>query len=163
MSEPLEIYLHDHLAGSNFVIELLEDLRQRYPNDETGSLAAAVLPDIQEDRKTLESIIDRVGKSHFDLKDAMAWLGEKASRIKLREDQPQGLGTFEAMELTALGILGKLSLWRTLSIMADPRLSGWDFSALSQRAEQQHDRVDKFRLKMVPSAFSVSSQPVLSH
>jgi hypothetical protein len=159
MNDPLITYLHDHFAGSNFAIEVLARLRDRYPGQETGIFAATLLEDVQADRKVLEHIIERTGTSGFDLKDAVAWLGEKASRVKLEDVQPDGFGTFEAVETLALGILGKLALWQALSVAAasDPRLNEWDFAALSVRAEEQHQRTEKHRLGMVPMAFRISS------
>jgi hypothetical protein len=43
-----------------------------------------------------------------------------------------GLATFEALEFFALGIHGKLALWRALQITApfDSRLAGMDFEQL---------------------------------
>jgi Rad3-related DNA helicase len=35
MGDPLATYLHDHLAGANFAVELLENLRQRHSDGET--------------------------------------------------------------------------------------------------------------------------------
>jgi hypothetical protein len=67
------------------------------------------------------------------LVEAAAWLGEKVSRVKLRRRAAGGLGTFEALEALALGILGKLALWRALAVIAavDGRLGGMDFDHLS--------------------------------
>ena len=129
MNDPVITYLHDHHAGSNFAIELLERLRERYQGHETGFFATTLLADIEADRNVLESIIERTGKGHFDIKDAIGWLGEKASRIKLQDNQPTGFGTFEAIEALALGIVGKQKLWQALSVAAesDPRFKGWDF------------------------------------
>lgn len=155
MNDPLAIYLHDHLAGANFAVEMLEHLQQRHSGHETGAFAGAILAEVQEDRRVLQDIIERVGTSHFDTKDALAWLSEKASRVKLSDDQPDGLSTFEALEMLDLGIMGKVSLWRALSLVADfdNRLAGSDFNALSARAQDQFNRVEKHKLAIVRTAF----------
>ena len=70
MEEPLRIYLHDHLAGSGFAIELLENLVKEFAGHETGTVASLILGEVREDLRTLETIIERVGRSHIDLKDA---------------------------------------------------------------------------------------------
>ena len=44
MSDSLAIYLHDHLAGSNFAVELLEFLREHHAGQPLGILLAAVRP-----------------------------------------------------------------------------------------------------------------------
>jgi hypothetical protein len=74
MSEPLASYLHDHLAGSTFAIELLGSLRDQHGDTDLGRFAAAVLADVKEDQQVLQTIVDRVGKSDVDLKQATAWL-----------------------------------------------------------------------------------------
>ena len=90
----------------------------------------------------------------------MAWLGEKASRVKLSHHQPDGLSTFEALETLSLGILGKDSLWRSLDVIAefDSRLAGMDFTALSTRAQDQFDRVDKYKLSIARVALERDRQ-----
>jgi hypothetical protein len=153
MSDSLAIYLHDHLAGSNFAVELLEFLRNQHAGQPLGDAAAALSAEVAEDRKVLQGIIGRVGNSVPILKEASAWVAEKLSELKLRQGD---LGTFEALEALALGILGKDALWRALGALgdADPRLCGVDFSQLSARAEQQHSRAEELRLQWVRAAFA---------
>ena len=153
---PLRIYLHDHLAGAGFAIELLETMAREFKGHETGIVAADVLGEVRDDRQTLESIVDRVGRSPFDLKNAAAWFTEKVSRIKLRHDDPAGIGAFEAFEALGLGVMGKFALWRALSRIApsDARLTGYDFEGLASRAQAQFDKVEEYRLRLAPAAFN---------
>ena len=155
MSDPLATYLHDHLAGSTFAIELLESLRDRHSKTDLGGFAAAVLADVKEDQQVLQTIVDRVGKSGADLKQATAWLAEKASELKLRRDDPGGLGTLQALETLTLGITGKLGLWRVLAVVAetDDRVHGADFDKLIAHAQKQHSRVEQRRIERAHSAF----------
>ena len=60
MNDPLAIYLHDHLAGANFAVELLENLQRRHSSHETGALAGAILGEVRGDRKVLQDIIERL-------------------------------------------------------------------------------------------------------
>ena len=53
MSDSLAIYLHDHLAGSNFAVELLESLRDRYRDREPGSFADSLFRDVRQDQQVL--------------------------------------------------------------------------------------------------------------
>ena len=156
MGDPLAIYLHDHLAGANFAIELLENLQKNHSDRETGAFAQAILTEVEEDRAVLKGIIDKVGTSHFDAKDAIAWLGEKASRVKLGYGQPDHPATCETLETLDLGLMGKVSLWHTLGVTAafDSRLAGLDFTALAVRAQDQFNRVEKFKLSIAKSAFA---------
>jgi hypothetical protein len=153
VSDSLVTYLHDHLAGSNFAIELLEFLRDKHAGDPLSGVFAALLADMDQDRKTLQVIIERAGNGYPVLKEAAAWLGEKMSELKLRLG---AFGTFEALEAVALGILGKLALWQALSTIADTdaRLRAVDFERLAARAREQHARVEDLRLQAARAAFA---------
>jgi len=152
----LSVYLHDHLAGANFAIELLQKLESEFSTHETGIVAGALLSVVREDRQTLESVIGEVGKATFDIKDALGWLAERVSRIKLRHDEPLGIGAFEAFEVIALGILGKHALWETLCVLSsrDERLKKLDYAILLQRADHQFTRANDYRLKIAALALA---------
>jgi hypothetical protein len=149
----LTTYLHDHLAGSNFAIGLLEFLRDQHAGEPLSDSAAALLAEIQQDRKTLQEIIGLLGDGPPILKEVTAWLGEKLSELKLRRGD---FGTFEALEALALGILGKLALWRALAIVAvvDARLRDLDFKQLADSAERQHSQAEELRLQSARAAFA---------
>jgi hypothetical protein len=157
MSDSLAIYLHDHLAGSNFAVELLEFLREHHAGQPLGNAVAALLAEVEADRVVLQGIIARVGQGVPIFKEASAWVGEKLSELKLRRGD---FGTFEALEALALGILGKLALWRALAIIAesDPRVPGVDFSHLAARAEGQHARAEQLRVDAIRGAFVDAAQ-----
>ncbi len=154
MSDPLATYLHDHMAGSSFAIDLLESIRDQHSDEPLGHFAAGLLIEVKEDKQVLQGIMDRVGKSSADLKEAAAWVGEKLSQWKLRRGAAGGLGTFEALEALALGILGKLKLWRALAAIAaaDVRMREVNFDELIARAEDQHARVEERRMQVAPTA-----------
>jgi len=158
MSDPLAVYLHDHLAGSHFAIKLLNSLSEQYKDEELGSFARAICREIEEDQSTLENIIDSVGRSAFDLTEATGWLAEKASQIKLQRDhEGGGIGTFEALETLALGIRGKWSLWQALSRIRsfDSRIPNKNFAELAERADDQYARVEQQRLGLISSTFAL--------
>ncbi len=159
MSDPLATYLHDHMAGSSFAIDLLESIRDQNSREPLGDFAAILLIEVKEDKQVLQGIIDRVGKSPADVKEAAAWLGEKLSQWKLRRGAAGGLGTFEALEALALGILGKRALWRALAIIASAhaRLREMNFDELIARAQDQHDRVEERRVELARTALQPAS------
>lgn len=154
MSNNLATYLHDHLAGSVAGLELVEALSEQHEGEPLGRFAAQLSGEIEADRRTLEELAKRVGTGGNPLKEAGAWLAEKVSRLKLGRPAAGELGTFEALEALALGILGKQALWDALAVVApqDPRLSGPDFAELSRRARAQHAGVEEQRLKTVRTA-----------
>jgi hypothetical protein len=156
MDDPLAIYLHDHLAGSSFAVELLGKLASEFAGSPSGEIARELLGQVQIDRTTLEQLIEKVGQANSDLYDALGWIAERVSRIKLKHDDPSGLGAFEAFEALSLGILGKRALWEALQMRqnADARLAGLDYRALIARAEQQFHQANQYRLKLIPDALN---------
>jgi hypothetical protein len=156
MNDPLAAYLHDHLAGSSFAVELLEKLRAEFTGAPSGEVARELLEQVQTDRQTLEQLIAKVGKANPDLYDALGWIAERISRIKLKHDNPSGIGAFEAFETISLGILGKRALWEALQTYqsVDSRIAGFDYAALIARAEQQYQTANQYRLELTRSALS---------
>jgi hypothetical protein len=57
----------------------------------------------------------------------------------------------EGLETLALGIQGKLALWRSLAALGDavPPLKTLDLARLQSRALEQFERVDRLRLDAV--------------
>jgi hypothetical protein len=110
--------------------------------------------EIEEDRATLEGVMDRVGAGRNQVKVAAAWVAEKAGRLK-----PNGrlltyspLSRLEELEVLLLGITGKLALWRALdhALGGD---AGLDLPALEARAESQRRRAEELRLRAADEAF----------
>jgi hypothetical protein len=158
MSDPLLTYLHDHLAGAEFGLELLRDLREQHATNETGALASRLETEVEEDRSTLQQLARQLNGGTNAGKTVVSWLAEKASRLKLRRGAAAGLGLFESLEALALGILGKEALWTALETAApvEPRLAGFDFGALAARARHQHAQVEAHRRILAAVVFSAS-------
>lgn len=82
------------------------------------------------------------------------------------DDQARmGLGTFQALETLALGIHGKLALWRALKVVAgrDDRLGGVDFQKLIAQAQAQHEQVEQNHLLLARSAALVRWASIADH
>ena len=148
MKDPLAIYLHDHLAGARWALDLLDRIHKNFTDEDVGRFAATLYGEIAADRETLHSLASQFGPTSDVLKDSAAWLSEKVSRIKLSHDDGTGLGLFEALEFLGLGIHGKLSLWIALGEVADryPGLAQVDLDSLRDRAQEQERAVERFRL-----------------
>jgi hypothetical protein len=147
-NDALSTYVEDHLAGATAGLELLEALSAQHQGDPTGALARSLLPEVEDDRRTLEGIA-RALDAGSALKEAGAWIAEKVSRLKLHREAKGVLGTFEALEAMSLGVLGKRALWRALAVAAgsDARLAGFDFGALAASADRQHALLENERLR----------------
>ena len=152
----LATYLEDHLAGATGALDLLKHIREQYADETLSVLLDDLYAEIAKDRSTLESLSRRIGRGEHSMKEMAARVGEKLSRWKLARELSGALGTFEALEVLALGIWGKRFLWRALKMIApsDPRLLSeeLDFDQLIGSAEAQHERVDALRLQMAPQA-----------
>ena len=52
MDDPLAVYLHNHLAGSSFAVELLEKLASEFNGTLSGTVARELLEQVEIDRRT---------------------------------------------------------------------------------------------------------------
>jgi hypothetical protein len=152
---PLTTYLNDHLAGSVVALELLDHLIGRQEGVDRA-LLAGLHTEIQEDQELLRRLLHELGAKESAVRKAAAWLTEKLGQAKLRIDDPGSgdLHALEALEALALGIQGKLALWRALHAIQDniPQLSTLDYSELQARALDQFSRVDRLRLQVASRA-----------
>lgn len=157
MSNPLAIYLHDHLAGASLAVELLKSMRKKHAGEPLGEFAGSLLVEVEADRELLLALAERAGAGPSALKNLGAWMSEKVGRIKLGGQNAGDLATFEALEFLMLGIRGKWALWRALGVVAasDARLQGTDFENLMTRARQQEIQVEQRRMEVARTAFSV--------
>jgi|HubBroStandDraft_6_1064221.scaffolds.fasta_scaffold45449_2 hypothetical protein len=150
MSESLATYLADHLSGAQIAIELLEAMRDQHDDPSFREFATALLPEIQADDETLHSIAEKIGSHPSAIKQAGGWLLEKATRLKLGHTGSTDFAMFESLELLAVGIQGKLCLWKALQAAArnDSRLGEYNLDQLINRAKEQYDRVENRRLDL---------------
>jgi hypothetical protein len=155
MSEPLGIYLKDHLGGAQVAVHLLEAMCNQHEEELYREFASRLLPDIQSDDETLRNIIATIDDEPSGIKNAGGWLLEKLTRLKLGHTGSVGLEMFESLEMLSLGITGKRSLWKALQVVAkeDIRLREYDFETLLQRAEDQFQTVERERLRLAPQVF----------
>lgn len=154
-------YLNDHLAGSVTAIELLEYLEKTFTGTATGRFAAELRADILADRRELEALMARLHVEVRSPRKAATWVAEKLTEVKLRLDDASGgaLHRLEALEAVSVGIEGKRLLWRALAAAAEgtPGLRGTDYGRLEQRAEDQRQRVEAFRLEAAREALGGTS------
>jgi len=156
MSEPLVTYLNDHAGGAQTAIHLLEAMRDQHDDQEYRQFASVLLPEIQADERMLRHIAEKIGPGPNPVKQVGGWILEKAARLKLGHTGSTSFELFESLELLALGIWGKLSLWKALQAASssDARLREYDFESLIRRAQQQYDDVESKRLNLAQTVLS---------
>jgi hypothetical protein len=160
MTDHLATYLNDHLAGSVAGVEIAEHLFDRAETAEHRSTVEGVRDEIEQDVRTLESLMKSLDIGESRLRKAAAWLTEKATELKLRIDDPAGgpLVFFESLEALSLGIEGKRGLWLALSAAAEhePKLRTVDYAQLIKRAEGQRSVIEEMRLAAAKRALAVT-------
>lgn len=148
----LDVYLNDHLGGAMMGTELADQIRERAEGTPLGELMTRVAPQIEEDRETLVALMDELDTSKNPVKQASAWIAEKASRAKFgggTSGEPD-LGLFMALETLTLGVEGKLSLWKVLKEIAGehPPLAAANLDELLERAQSQYDALENERISI---------------
>jgi hypothetical protein len=155
---PLSTYLNDHLAGASAAVELLKDLIGQERRSSGDQELKQILAEVEEDRGVLLQVLEQAGGKESTVRKAAGWLAEKLGQAKLKLDDPGSgkLQEFEALEALALGIQGKVALWRALGAASPriPALATTDYGALERRALNQFQKVDQIRLRTAAAALS---------
>jgi hypothetical protein len=159
----LNIYLADHLTGATIGQELAKRCLSSNTGTELGTFLSRFLEELNEDRSTLERVIDTVGAQPDRMKIGLGWLAEKAARLKLN-GQVRGYSDLSrVLELEGLcaGVDGKKSLWIALKDLqeSDSRLASFDFDALESRARRQREELEGHRRTAAATAFAGSDTP----
>jgi len=145
----LHTYLNDHLSGAYGALQLLDHLIAASADGDERAFYTTLHAEISADKTTLERVLEQSGGEPSSVRQAGGWLIERASRLKLSFDDVshKALARLEGIEMLSLGVYGKRSLWRALAVAAHPDLRGFDFSALEQRADRQHQQLEARRLQ----------------
>ena len=160
----LATYLNDHYAASVGAVQLARRAAGSNRGTAYGEVLSALATEIDEDRATLRLIMQRLDIPPDRVKAALAWSAEKLGRLKLN-GQLSGyspLSRVVELEALALGINGKLALWRTLDRLprAGAELADFDLPELIRRAERQLEQLETHRLQAVTDAFGAKAPSV---
>jgi hypothetical protein len=131
--------------------ELSKRAAQSNQGSELGAFLERLHQEIVEDRDTLLRVMDAADAPRDKIKAAGAVAAERLGRFKLN-GQLRGyspLSRVVELEGLALGVTGKLALWRGLRMLDDPRLADFDFTALADRAERQQGELEEQRVKAI--------------
>jgi hypothetical protein len=152
----LGIYLNDHLGGSTAGLELVKRARDANPHTRLGGFLGTLAKEIEADRRTLEGVMSDLGIRKDRTKVGAGWAIEKAGRLKLN-GQLKGyspLSRLVELEGLALGVTGKLALWKALRLLAgdEPVLDAAALDRLVERAEDQQRELEEHRLEAAREA-----------
>jgi hypothetical protein len=157
----LSTYLNDHLAGSSAAIDLAGRSRDSNRGTEFGPFLEELRQEIQEDRRELEALMARLDIDTSQLKQGLARVTEKVSRLK-----PNGflaayspLSRLEELEALTSGVKAKLSLWQALQeVSGESALSSLDYDRLIGRAQSQLERLEQRRRLAARLAFAAGDE-----
>lgn len=160
MDTPLQAYVQDHLAGAKFGIRLIDRISRQHPRTPLGDFTAELSEEVLGDLKQLQKVASVIEARPLPiLKELTAVLFEKLSQIKLGKERSSGAGTLLSLETLYLGIRGKASLWRALSIakVMNPQLRPFHFVELESKAISQYQAVEWWRQRWAFSVLTASA------
>lgn len=154
----LVVYLNDHLAGATSGSELAQKISAENAGSPLGTFLSELARDIEQDRTTLEGVMDQLKIEKSPAKQAAGWIMEKLSRLKLSETLTGSadLKRLLEFETLSLGIEGKRAMWRALQETTDhySELATVDLAGLAKRAEDQRAALEDHRLEMATKALT---------
>lgn len=154
----LSIYLNDHLAGATAAGQVAS---RAVASNRGNPLYNAPLTELRDeiwrDRQSLLEIMEGLDVGVDKAKQLAAWAAEKLGRLKLngRWCGYSPLSRVVELEFLALGVTGKLALWRTLAALspAEPSLDAKRLEQLTARASRQLERIEECRKPAITEAF----------
>lgn len=156
-AELLGIYLNDHLAGATGGVDLARRAAGAHRGTETGRTLQRLGQEIDEDRDELIAMMGSLDVPVRTYKVYLGWAAEKVGRLKsngrLLSRSP--LSSLVELEGLALGITGKIALWRTLTVVAEggTRVDADQLGRLLDRAQAQLDAVEALRVETAAELF----------
>lgn len=157
-SDPLSIYLNDHLAGATGGADLARRLAQAARSTKDGAVLGQLADEIVDDRATLIRLMGKLGVRVNPVKVGAGWLAEKAGRLKLngRLFTRSPLSSVIELEGMRLGVEGKAAAWRTLRAVAerDDRLDTDEVDRLIERAGRQIESLEVLRVEAATAVFT---------
>jgi hypothetical protein len=162
----LSIYLQDHLAGATAGVNLAKRASKHNEGTPTGRRLEQIAHEIEVDRDTLARFMSELGVPASWMKNAIAWVTERLSRLK-----PNGRGhgdtlllRMHELETLSLGIAGKQCLWEALRMAPESAaIANLDLDDLHERARSQRERVEMERIALARVALSLSPDTSQHH
>jgi nucleoside-diphosphate-sugar epimerase len=150
------LYLSDHLTAATAVLERMELMTRSYRATPFHAELAEVTEQLRGERELLRDLLDRLGMPLRRHRQAAAWLGEKAGRLKLngRVLQPSPLSPLLETELARSAALGRIGCWQTLhEHAAEIGLDAEQLDGLVDLDRRQVELFDRFHAFLRQRAF----------
>ena len=154
----LGIYLNDHLAAATGARDLARRAASSNRGSEYGPFLERLAEEITEDRESLVVIMRALKVKVDPLKVFVGWGAEKVGRLKLngRLVGYSPLSRLVELETLALGVHGKLALWRSLQQLEPTLLGTADdlLAELMDRAQRQVEELELYRQRACAEALT---------
>lgn len=155
--QALRIYLNDHLGASVGAVEWAEHCLARTTSGALRTFLQTFLSEVKEEQAVVQDMMDRIGGTENLLKQATAWVAEKAHRLKPNDDllHYTDLKQLEALESIGTAVSGKQMLWKGFAVLLadEPRFEDIDFQFFAQRSKRQLAGIEQHRLVAARCAF----------
>lgn len=152
----LRIYLRDHHAAAVATAELAKRSAKSNEGTSFEPLLRALKDEVQEDLRSLEGVMQRLGVTPARGKDGALWVAEKVGRLKLNGavTKYSPLSRVVELEGLALATAGNKGVWTALKDLAHPQLDRAELENLEDRAEDRQRRIAEARREAVRIAFA---------
>lgn len=157
MKQDIGIYLNDHLAGAAGGTVLVTKLAESTIDNAENLFFTDLKEKIERDRQLLTEMIIEAGLKVGTIRHSV---GAVISRVGVWRMENDGLelgelGRFEMIELLAVGIHGKLLLWKTLEEVSSsyPTWSGRNFGSFVKEAAEQEAGIEIYRCREAAMVF----------
>lgn len=150
----LRTYLQDHHAAATAGLELARRAAGSNEGSDYGPELARIASEIEEDRDSMERVMERVGVKPNRVKDGALWTAEKIGRLKPNHSLLSYSPLSRVIELEGLlmGVTGKRALWESLRDAVGESIDGIEFATLSERAVDQRSRLEALRKRAAAEA-----------
>ncbi|HVL52446.1 MAG TPA: hypothetical protein VM754_13215 [Actinomycetota bacterium] len=153
----LSIYLNDHLALMIGTSELVKRSLDSNKETEFGRFLETVLESNSEERRALETLMEREQVSQNRTKTAGAWVAERVGRLKMNGELTGYSDLSRLVEIEGMGVAleAKRMFWDTLHGIGFTEARGMQTRSIARRAEQQMEQLNTHRAEAAESALGM--------
>jgi nucleoside-diphosphate-sugar epimerase len=152
----LGLYLSDHFTGATAGLERMELMVRNYGDTPFHAELAEAAEQLRGERELYRDLLDRLGVPRRPHRQAAAWLGERAGRLKLngRIARRSPMSAALDAEFMRGAVAAKIGGWQALREYADDMgLDPGQLDALVDRAHGQIEMLERFHAHARERAF----------
>ncbi|MBE1877700.1 NAD-dependent epimerase/dehydratase family protein [Myceligenerans pegani] len=143
----LGLYLSDHFTGATAGLERMEFMAGTYRDTPFHAELAEATEQLRAERELYRDLLDRLHVPRRPHRQAAAWIGERAGRLKFngRITRRSPMSAAFDTEFMRAAVVAKVGGWRTLRRHADEMgLDPRQLDELIDRAHGQLDMLERF-------------------